>query len=576
MLNLTTVILLTLPAAGKPIEADIVIRGATLYDGSGKPGQVGDLALKEERIVAVGTFTTAGKPLVLDGKGLIAAPGFIDLHTHSDYPLQKAPTRGNLNYLMQGVTTVVTGNCGSGPTDVAGYFKTLEAGGIGSNVIHLVPHNDVRRKALGNANRLPTADELKKMEELVDQGMKDGAWGLSTGLIYNPGTYAKTPEIIALARVAARHGGFYASHIRDEGVGVLAAIDEALTIGREAKLPVHISHLKASGRKAWGKAGEEIALIEKARRGGQMVTADQYPYTASSTSLAATVVPARFREGSAREFQARLDDAQQGPLIRKAIESALAGRDRAKAIRIARYTPKPAWQGRDLQGIAETEKTTPAEIALEIERHGGAQIVNFGMSEEDVHLIMKQPWVATASDGGSTVPDATVPHPRTYGTFARKIGNYAIAERLDLCRVCDPQCQRAACRHPQAAQTRLPEGRLLRGCRPDRPGGVPRSRHLRQAACLRDRRGGPVGEWQAGDREGEGHRGAGGAGVAARKEITTKDTKNTKEARPWYTRPFRMKTRPSLMRSLVSQSRCIACWGRGSSKAFTNGLCATS
>ncbi len=430
MLTLTTLLVLSLPAADRPVEADLVIRGATLYDGSGKPGRVGDLALKGDRIVAVGTFTVAGEPRVIDGKGLIAAPGFIDLHTHSDYPLQRAPTRANLNYLMQGVTAVVTGNCGAGPTDVAAYFKTLENNGVGSNVIHQVPHNDVRRKVMGNANRLPTADELVKMEALVDQGMKDGAWGLSTGLIYNPGTYAKTEEIIALAKVAAKHGGHYASHIRDEGVGVLSAIDEAIRIGREAKLPVHISHLKASGRRAWGKSADEIALIEKARQAGQVVTADQYPYTASSTSLAATVIPPRFREGTAKEFLARLDDPQQGPLIRKAVESALDGRAGGQTIRIARYAARPAWQGKDLAAIAALEKRPAAEIALEIERHGGAQIVNFGMSEEDVRLIMKQPWVATASDGGAQVPGDTVPHPRNYGTFPRKIGHYAIADKL--------------------------------------------------------------------------------------------------------------------------------------------------
>jgi N-acyl-D-aspartate/D-glutamate deacylase len=430
MLTLTTLVLLSLPAADKPVEADVVIRGATLYDGSGKPGQVGDLALKGDRIVAVGTFKVAGEPRVIDGKGLLAAPGFIDLHTHSDYPLQKDPTRANLNYLTQGVTTVVTGNCGSGPTDVAKYFKALETGGVGSNVIHQVPHNDVRRQVMGNANRLPTADELKKMQALVDQGMKDGAWGLSTGLIYNPGTYAKTDEIVALAKVAARHGGFYASHIRDEGTGVLSAIDEALTVGREAKLPVHISHLKASGRRAWGKAADEVALIEKARKAGQDVTADQYPYTASSTSLAATVIPPRFREGTAKEFLARLDDPEQGKLIRQAIESAIDGREGGKALRIARYAPKPAWQGKDLHAIAEAEGKTLVEVAVDIERHGGAQIVNFGMSEEDVRLIMKQPWVATASDGGAQVPNDTVPHPRNYGTFPRKIGRYAIADKL--------------------------------------------------------------------------------------------------------------------------------------------------
>src|SRR5205823_1829603 len=181
MWQAAVLVLLMLPAADPAIEADIVIRAATLYDGSDQPGKKGDLAIKGERIVAVCRFTVAGKPRVIDGSGLIVAPGFIDLHTHSDYPLQQPKTRANLNYLMQGVTTVVTGNCGSGPTDVAGYFKALETGGVGSNVIHQVPHNDVRRKVMGNANRLPTADELTKMEALVDQGMKDGAWGLSTG-----------------------------------------------------------------------------------------------------------------------------------------------------------------------------------------------------------------------------------------------------------------------------------------------------------------------------------------------------------------------------------------------------------
>jgi N-acyl-D-aspartate/D-glutamate deacylase len=423
---------LLLPAADAKVEADIVIRGATLFDGYGKPGQKGDLALRGERIVAVGTFQVAGKPQVIDGKGLFVAPGFIDLHTHCDLgnSLTRKTGRDNLCYLMQGVTTVVTGNCGSGPTDVAGYFKKLEANPPGTNVIHQVPHNAVRSQIMGNANRAPTARELDKMQALVDRGMKDGAWGLSTGLIYNPGTYAKTDEIIALARVAARHGGFYASHIRTEGTGVLSAIEEALTIGREARLPVHISHLKASGRKAWGKAADEIALIRRARAKGQAVTADQYPYIASSTSLAATVVPARFREGTRKDFQGRLKDPELGPKVRKAIEKEITDRRAGKAVRIALCTKKPAWQGMTLEAIAAKEGKSLLEVVLEIEANGGAQIVNFGMSEEDVRLIMKQPFVATASDGSSQVPGSTVPHPRSYGCFPRKIGRFAIQEKL--------------------------------------------------------------------------------------------------------------------------------------------------
>jgi N-acyl-D-amino-acid deacylase len=246
-----------------PLQADVVIRGAMIYDGDGKAGYKGDLALRGDRIVGVGDFQVASKPREIDGSGLVVAPGFIDLHTHSDTPLTVPATKANLCYLMQGVTTVVTGNCGAGPVNVADYFKKMEAGGIGSNVIHQVPHNDVRKAVMGNVNRAPTAEEMKRLEALVDQAMKDGAWGLSTGLYYTPGSYATTAEIIALAKVAARHHGFYASHMRDEGAGLLASITETLTIGREAGIPVHISHLKSFGPRNWGKAADAIALIPR-------------------------------------------------------------------------------------------------------------------------------------------------------------------------------------------------------------------------------------------------------------------------------------------------------------------------
>src|SRR6516162_1482326 len=221
--------LLALLAAAEPVPADIVLKGGTVYDGSGQAGVVRDVAIKGDRIVAVGDFKTDGQPKVIDCTGLVVAPGFIDLHTHSDNgSIQVSPTRQNLSYLTQGVTTIVTGNCGSGPTDVAGFYSQLEKNGIGSNVAHLVPHNSVREKVMGNVNRVPTVAEMSEMKELVDRGMRDGAWGLSTGLIYNPGTYAKTEELIALAKVAARPGGFYASHIRDESTEVLAALEEIL------------------------------------------------------------------------------------------------------------------------------------------------------------------------------------------------------------------------------------------------------------------------------------------------------------------------------------------------------------
>jgi N-acyl-D-amino-acid deacylase len=434
MFYLTMLSLILLPRpADAPAEADIVIRGATLHDGSGKPGQVGDLAVKGERITGVGQFTVAGQPRVIDGKGLVVAPGFIDLHTHCDtgIPALTDPAgRSNLCYLMQGVSTVVTGNCGSGPLDVAAYFSRLEAVHTGTNVIHQVPHNALRAKVMGNANRSPTPDELKRMEELVDKCMKEGAWGLSTGLYYNPGAYAQKEELIALARVAARHAGHYATHMRDEGAGVLASIDEAITIGREAGLPVHISHLKAFGPRTWGKAADEIALIKAARNRGQVVTADQYPYRASSTALMAELVPPQFREGDQKDFLNRLDDREQGPRLRQAIAARIKDLNAGPAIRIARYAPQPAWQGKTLDALASQQKTEVLDVVLDILRHGGAQIVDFSMNEEDVRLIMRQPFVATASDGSSQVPGDTMPHPRSYGCFARKIGRYGIEEQI--------------------------------------------------------------------------------------------------------------------------------------------------
>jgi N-acyl-D-amino-acid deacylase len=423
-------LLLLAPAADAAIDADIVIRGATLYDGTGKPGQKGDLAIKGERIVGVGSFTTAGKPRVIDGNDLVVAPGFIDLHTHSDRPITRPGTNANLNYLRQGVTTIVTGNCGAGPVDVAGYLRKIEQTRAGSNVAHQIPHNDLRRQVMGNANRAPTKEELEKMKALIAQGMKDGAWGMATGLYYTPGSYAKLDELVELSRVVAAHHGFYASHMRDEGPGLLASVTETLEIGRQAGLPVHISHMKAFSRRAWGKAADAIALVEQARGNGQIVTADQYPYIASSTSLAADVIPTQYREGSQKDLIARFDDAEQGPKVRQAIARLLEDAAGGKNLRIAQYAPRKEWQGKDLVTIASEEKKPVLDVVLDIERHGGARIVHFCMQEEEVRLIMKQPWVATASDGSATLPADTVIHPRHYGCFPRKIGRYAIEEKV--------------------------------------------------------------------------------------------------------------------------------------------------
>lgn len=422
------------------MTADFVIRWATIIDGTGKPGVKGDLAIQGERIVAVGTFEVAGKPRIIDGTGLVVAPGFIDLHTHSDIgifvpgsttPIVESATKANLNYLMQGVTTVVTGNCGLGHVDVAAYLKKVDEAKPGTNVAHLIPHNDLRKQVMGNVNRAPTADELKKMKGLVEQGMKDGAWGMTTGLIYTPGSYAKTDELVELAAVVAGQRGFYASHMRDEGAGLLAAIHETLEIGKRAGLPVHISHLKARGPKAWGKSGEAIALIAAARAKGQAVTADQYPYTAASTYLSAVAIPAAYREGGIKELVARLEDPEQGPKARAGIDELLTTLwEDGKALRIASYPKRTEWQGLDLATLAAREKKPVRDLVIDIEKNGGATVVIFAMKEEDVRLILKQPFVATASDGSTNVPGAAPTHPRSYGTFPRKIGHYALVEKV--------------------------------------------------------------------------------------------------------------------------------------------------
>jgi N-acyl-D-amino-acid deacylase len=416
--------------AADPVTADLVLRGGTVYDGSNSEGTIGDVAIKGDRIVAVGKFDVAGSPRFIDCKGLIVAPGFIDLHSHSDSGIVQPKTRQNANFLMQGCTTVVTGNCGSGPTDVADYFHKIDTDGAGTNILHLLPHGSLRSHVMkGDANRPPSPDELAQMKQLADKAMRDGACGMATGLIYTPGTFSKTDELVAIAKVIGRHRGIYASHIRNEGPQLLESFDEILTIGKQANLPVHISHIKASGKAAWGLAPDAIQKIRDARAAGQRVTADQYPYTASSTSLSATVIPAEVRTWE--KLKAALDDAEQGEKVRHRIEQSLGGRDGGESIMIASFSPERSWQGKSIAQIAKSTNQSPLNVVLDIMRQGGAQVVNFGMNEDDVRLFMREPWVATASDGSTQSLDSPAqPHPRSFGTFPRKIGRYAIEGKI--------------------------------------------------------------------------------------------------------------------------------------------------
>jgi len=270
-----------------PVDADVLLRGGTLHVGDGAPGVKGDVAIVADRIVAVGHFDVGRIGHEIDCRGLVVCPGFIDLHNHSDRQVLKKSTRAVVNYLTQGCTTIVTGNCGSGPVDVGKYYKQMDDFGVGVNVAHLLPQGALRRKVMGQERRKASPDELSQMKKLAEQAMRDGAWGMSTGLIYVPSSYADTAELIEIAKVVSKYDGLYVSHIRNENLELLSAVNEAVEIGREAKLAVHISPFKSSGQNSWGLVRVASELIEKHRRDGQRITADQYPYIASSTSLGA-------------------------------------------------------------------------------------------------------------------------------------------------------------------------------------------------------------------------------------------------------------------------------------------------
>jgi N-acyl-D-aspartate/D-glutamate deacylase len=409
-------------------DADFLLKGGTIVDGTGADPYEGNVAIRDGRIISVGKSSDVAAQQTIDCKGLVICPGFIDLHNHSDESILKRKARSAVCYLTQGCTTLVTGNCGGGKEDIAKFYDDLDARGTGINIAQLVPHGAVRERVMGKGRRAPTADELKKMQDLAEQGMREGAWGISTGLQYVPGAFAKTDELIAMASVVAKHGGFYASHIRDEGDTLIESIEEVIEIAKGANIACHVSHLKSSKRPNWGKVHAAAHLIEEARNNGLKITADQYPYTASSTSIMAMVLPEKERDGGDKAVVARLKDSE--PLKRLRPIMARMLNDRGK-IMVASFKKKHEWDGQFIGDIATNEHREPVDIAVEL-MLGDPDVagVNFGMDEADVRYVMTLPWVATASDGSSKVNDGSHPHPRSFGTFPRKIGRYAIQEHV--------------------------------------------------------------------------------------------------------------------------------------------------
>lgn len=418
-------------------DYDLLIRDARIVDGTGSPWFRGDVALRGDRIVALAHRLDGDAFRVIDADGRILAPGFIDVHTH----VEASPGRAGLenmpradNYVLDGVTTIVTGNCGSSETDIAAWRGRLQ--GLGINVATLIGHNSVRRVVMGREDRAPTDNEMAQMEALVERAMRDGAVGLSTGLLYVPGTYAETAEVIALAKVAAGFGGVYASHIREQGAGLHGSIEEAIRIGREAGMPVQISHLKIKGRTRWGTIGDALELIDSHRGRGVDVVVDAYPYDRASTSLAVTL-PRWAVSGSTADIARRITQPETRERIVNEMKAALAadGYPDYSYATVAQYRPDPDFDGMTISEInlaagrpatIDNEIDTILSMMLEGGAAGyvnGAQMVYHYMSMDDVDSIFRYPNTAVASDGNINTFGRGKPHPRSYGTNARVLAD---------------------------------------------------------------------------------------------------------------------------------------------------------
>lgn len=408
-------------------DYDVVIRHGRVIDGTGNPAFFADVAVKDGRIVRLGRVE--GKGITeIDATGLVVAPGFVDVHTHAD-DLDEKPLAEN--FLRMGVTSVVVGNCGSSALDVAKFYRALETNGVSVNATTLIGHNTVRSAAMGGTfDRAPTAEEMAKMKSLVDQAMRDGAVGLSTGLIYHPGVFSKPDEVVDLAKAVTPYGGIYASHMRNEGARIDEALDELFRVAREAGLRAEISHLKLSGENAWGRAEKILARIDAARAAGLDITQDQYAYTASSTTMR-QLIPDDVLAGGREAFKALLaDPVKKAELVARMKQSIMTrGRqDYAYAV-VASFRHDTSLNGLNVLEAAQKKYGNDSldsqiQVILDFEANGGAQGVFHGMNEEDLKTFMRHPNTMIASDSGLREFGKDVPHPRGYGNNARVLSRY--------------------------------------------------------------------------------------------------------------------------------------------------------
>jgi N-acyl-D-aspartate/D-glutamate deacylase len=423
------VVAVALTAARVPAQqsVDLLIHGGTLVDGSGGAPRVADVGIRGDRIVFVGDAATAkvSGTATIDAKGLVVAPGFIDPHTHAGGDLSNQQRRSNVPYLMQGVTTVVTNNDGGGPIDIKRQLDEWRKQGIGTNAAVYIGEGSVRGAVVGPTAVAATSAQMDSMAAIVRRGIDAGAIGMSTGLYYAPGSYATTEEIIYLSKAAASRGGIYDSHLRDESsynIGLIGAINEIIRIGREAKIPVHVSHIKALGTDVWGQSDTVIALLKRARAEGVDITASQYPYTASGTSVSASLLPRWAESGGNDSVRIRLTDPATRAKIVPEMEDNLRRRGGANTL-LMTSTRDEKILGKRLDEIAKTRGVSPIEAAIQIILNGGSSVASFNMDEKDIEKFMVQDFIFTDSDGSDG-------HPRKYGTFPKLLHDYVYTKHV--------------------------------------------------------------------------------------------------------------------------------------------------